>query len=74
MEVNAAVAALKQQLTALQTNTDPSRNNMLKLNLREAQEALGRWGKREMWDGENGTRGASGTGQVGSSAGHLSVC
>jgi len=46
MEVNAAVAALKEQLTALQTNTDPSRNNMLKLNLREAQEALGRWEAR----------------------------
>ena len=42
MEVNAAVAALKESLTALQGNTDGSRSAMLKLNLREAQETLSR--------------------------------
>ncbi|EFN59842.1 hypothetical protein CHLNCDRAFT_49694 [Chlorella variabilis] len=40
MEVNAAVAALHEQLTALQANTDPSRANMIKLNLREAEQML----------------------------------
>lgn len=42
MEVNAAVGALKEQLTALQTNTEPSRDNIIKLNLREAEENLAR--------------------------------
>lgn len=40
MEVNAAVAALREQLSALQSNTDESRTNMIKLNLREAEEIL----------------------------------
>lgn len=42
MEVNAAVATLKEAMEALQTNADDSRGNMLKLNLREAEEALSR--------------------------------
>lgn len=40
MEVNAAVAALREQLSALQSNTDDSRTNMIKLNLREAEAIL----------------------------------
>lgn len=40
MEVNAAVAALREQLSALQANADASRANMIKLNLREAEEIL----------------------------------
>lgn len=36
MEVNAAVAALREQVSALQSNTDESRTNMIRLNLREA--------------------------------------
>ncbi|KAL4437359.1 hypothetical protein ABPG75_004498 [Micractinium tetrahymenae] len=42
MEVNAAVAALREQLAALQGNTDPSRQSMIRLNLREAEETLAR--------------------------------
>lgn len=40
VEVNAAVAALREQLSALQSNTDDSRTNMIKLNLREAEAIL----------------------------------
>ena len=39
-EVQAAVAALRQQLEALQANNDPSRAAMARLNLREARQAL----------------------------------
>ncbi|KAL4429817.1 hypothetical protein ABPG77_010934 [Micractinium sp. CCAP 211/92] len=42
MEVNAAVAALREQLAAMQSNTDPSRQPMIRLNLREAEETLAR--------------------------------
>ena len=44
--MNAAVAALKESLTALQGNVDGSRSSMLKLNLREAQETLSRYADR----------------------------
>lgn len=40
MEVNAAVAALREQLSTLQANSDASRANMIKLNLREAEGIL----------------------------------
>ena len=40
VDIQAAVVSLRQQLTAYRDNTDPSRSNMLKLNLREATENL----------------------------------
>lgn len=43
MEVNAAVAALREQLAEMQSNTDPSRRPMIRLNVREAEETLARW-------------------------------
>ncbi|KAI3429831.1 hypothetical protein D9Q98_010144 [Chlorella vulgaris] len=42
VEVNAAVAAVRMQLSELQGNIDPSRDNMIRLNLREAEDLLGR--------------------------------
>lgn len=42
MEVNAAVAALREQLAEMQSNTDPSRRPMIRLNVREAEETLAR--------------------------------
>eukprot|EP00887_Chlorella_sp_A99_P003833 scaffold11.g3833.t1 len=41
-EVQAAVLAVTQQLEALQANTDASRANMVRLNLREARQGLSR--------------------------------
>ncbi len=38
--MNAAVAAVREQLSALQANTDASRTNIIKLNLREAEGIL----------------------------------
>lgn len=38
--MNAAVSELREALSALQGNADPSRSNIVKLNLREAQEVL----------------------------------
>lgn len=40
VDIQAAVISLRQHLTAYRDNVDPSRNNMLKLNLREATENL----------------------------------
>ncbi len=42
--MNAAVAAVRMQLSELQGNIDPSRDNMIRLNLREAEDLLGRCG------------------------------
>jgi len=40
VEIQSAVLGVREQLSALQTNTDSSKTNMLKLNLREASQAL----------------------------------
>ena len=42
VEIQSAVLFVKDQLTALQANTDVSRISMLKLNLREAVQSLAR--------------------------------
>lgn len=38
------MAAVRMQLSELQGNIDPSRDNMIRLNLREAEDLLGRCG------------------------------
>lgn len=42
VEIQAAVFAVRESLSALQTNPDASREGMLKLNLREAVQSLSR--------------------------------
>jgi hypothetical protein len=42
LEVRNAVAAIKSSLEAMRANTEPSKSNMLRLNLREARDILAR--------------------------------
>lgn len=42
VEIQAAVMAVREQLTALQNNTEPSKVPMIKLNLKEAAQSLER--------------------------------